>query len=77
MRNDESFEKLVLILESYFKNGGLHFQLNYVSREDLINAKKAPENYGNLRVRVSGFSEYFVRLCGGLQDEIIERTTQG
>ena len=76
VRNDESFEKLVLILESYFKNGGLHFQLNYVSREDLINAKKAPENYGNLRVRVSGFSEYFVRLCGGLQDEIIERTTQ-
>ena len=75
VKNDDNFEKLVLLLESYFKNGGTHFQLNYVSKEDLVNAKVTPEEYKNLRVRVSGFSEYFVALNGDLQDEIIERTS--
>ena len=35
-----------------------------------------PEEYGNLRVRVSGFSDYFVKLKDSIQDEIIERTVQ-
>ena len=35
-----------------------------------------PENYKNLRVRVSGFSDYFVKLNEGLQDDIIQRTEQ-
>lgn len=76
VKNDDNFEKTVDMLETYFKNGGVHFQLTYVSREDLINAKKKPENYGNLRVRVSGFSDYFVKLNVAIQDDIIKRTTQ-
>jgi len=75
IKNDDNFEKTVDMLETYFKNGGVHFQLSYVSREDLINAKETPENYKNLRVRVSGFSDYFVNLSEGLQDDIICRTT--
>ncbi len=76
VKNDDNFEKTVDMFETYFKNGGVHFQLTYVSREDLINAKKTPENYGNLRVRVSGFSDYFVNLNDSLQDDIIDRTTK-
>jgi len=76
VKNDDNFEKTVAMLETYFKNGGVHFQLNYVSKEDLIKAKETPEEYGNLRVRVSGFSDYFVKLNEALQDDIIERTTQ-
>ena len=72
---DESFEKLVYLFETYFKLGGTHFQLTYVSKEDLIHAKQTPDKYKNLRVRVSGFSDYFVFLNEGLQDEIIQRTT--
>ena len=68
-------EKTVDMLETYFKNGGVHFQLTYVSKEDLIKAKETPENYGNLRVRVTGFSDYFVKLRESIQDDIIERTT--
>lgn len=34
------------------------------------------EEYKNLRVRVSGFSEYFVRLNEDLQDDVIKRTEQ-
>ena len=75
VKNDENFEKLVYLFEAYFQMGGTHFQLTYVSKEDLINAKKTPDKYKNLRVRVSGFSDYFVFLNEGLQDEIIQRTT--
>ena len=75
VKKDENFEKLVYLFEAYFKMGGTHFQLTYVSREDLINAKKSPDKYKNLRVRVSGFSDYFVFLNEGLQNEIIQRTT--
>ncbi|MBQ3124495.1 MAG: hypothetical protein IJC09_03610 [Clostridia bacterium] len=75
IKNDDNFEKTVDMLETYFKNGGIHFQLTYVSKEDLIKAKETPENYGNLRVRVTGFSDYFVKLQESIQDDIIERTT--
>ena len=76
VRNDGSFEKFVYLFETCFKNGGVHFQLTYVSKKDLLNAKKTPENHGNLRVRVTGFSDYFVRLSGGMQNDIIKRTEQ-
>ncbi len=74
VKQDENFEKLVYMFEAYFKMGGTHFQLTYVSKENLIHAKKSPDQYKNLRVRVSGFSDYFVFLNEGLQDEIIQRT---
>lgn len=74
IKNDENFEKTAKIMETYFLNGGAHFQLNYISREDLIDAKVKPENHKNLRVRVSGFSDYFVNLVDSVQDDIIERT---
>lgn len=73
---EANFEKTVKLFETYFRNGGIHFQLNYVSKEDLLAAKETPENYGNLRVRVSGFSDYFVNLNDDLQDDIIDRTSQ-
>lgn len=75
VKNDDHFEKTVEMFETYFKNGGVHFQLTYVSKEDLIKAKAAPAEYRNLRVRVTGFSEYFVKLQESLQDHIIDRTT--
>jgi formate C-acetyltransferase len=62
------------MFETYFKNGGVHFQLTYVSKEDLINAKKKPDDYRSLRVRVTGFSDYFVKLKESIQDDIISRT---
>ena len=76
INNDENFEKTVDLLLTYFQNGGVHFQLTYVSREDLLNAKATPEDYKNLRVRVTGFSDYFVKLHESIQDDIIARTEQ-
>lgn len=76
IKNDESFEKLVSTFENYFKSGGTHFQLTYVSKKDLVCAQKDPEKYKSLRVRVSGFSDYFVFLNEALQNDIIARTEQ-
>ena len=75
VKNEDYFEKVVDMFEAYFKNGGVHFQLTYVSKADLIAAQKDPEKYNNLRVRVTGFSDYFVNLRESIQNDIIERTT--
>lgn len=73
--NPDNFPKTAKMLETYFKNGGSQFQLNFVSQETLKQAKITPEEYKNLRVRVSGFSDFFVRLDNSIQDEIISRTS--
>lgn len=77
VKNDTNFEKLCQMLYLYLQNGGIHFQLTYVSREDLINAQAAPEKYKHIRVRVTGFSDYFVKLKESIQNDIIERTVKG
>ena len=72
--NDTDFEKFVVLVETYFREGGIHLQLNHISRETLIDAQNHPEKYPGLRVRVSGFSGHFVRMSKAIQDEIIART---
>ena len=74
VQNEESFEKLVSMIEIYFREGGLHLQLNHVSAKDMIAAKKDPDKYKSLRVRVSGFSAPFVNLEEPIQDNVIART---
>ena len=76
VKNDDNFEKTVDLFLAYFQNGGVHFQLTYVSKEDLLLAKQTPNDYKNLRVRDTGFSDYFVKLDEAIQDDIIERTEQ-
>jgi pyruvate-formate lyase len=61
------------LVETYFRLGGMEIQFNVVSRETLVAAKKAPWDYRDLLVRVSGFSAYFVDLDGVTQDELIAR----
>ena len=74
VQDEESFQKLVVLVETYFREGGLHLQLNHVSAEDLIAARKEPDRYKSLRVRVSGFSAFFINLSEEHQENIIERT---
>ena len=73
-RDDETFENVVTLVETYFREGGLHLQLNRVSREELLDAKAHPEDHASLRVRVSGFSAYFTTLAPAIQDDVLART---
>lgn len=76
IRNDEYFDKVCHMIETYFHLGGSHIQLNYVSKQVLLAAKQTPENYQTLKVRVSGYSASFVSLPKLHQDEIINRTVK-
>jgi formate C-acetyltransferase len=64
------------LLRSHFKMGSHHIQFNVVSTELLREAQKNPIEFQDLMVRVAGYSDYFVNLPKGLQDEIISRTEQ-
>jgi formate C-acetyltransferase len=64
------------LIRAHFKMGSHHIQFNVVSTELLRQAQKNPMEYQDLMIRVAGYSDYFVNLPKGLQDEIISRTEQ-
>ena len=70
----EGHKNLAGLIEGYFKKGGMHVQINVISKQKLIDAQMHPENYKNLLVRVVGYSAYFVTLSPAQQQEIIDRT---
>ncbi|MBN2817343.1 MAG: hypothetical protein JXP36_00135, partial [Bacteroidales bacterium] len=72
---DADKEKLVSIIHTFFADlKGWHVQYNIVSRETLLEAKKHPEKYRDLIVRVAGYSAFFTTLSPDTQDDIIART---
>lgn len=73
----EKMMNILTLLRVYFEESlGNMIQFNVVDAEVLKAAKKQPEKYQELIVRVSGFSHYFVDLTPNVQDEIISRTQQ-
>ena len=64
---------LANLFRAFTLSGGQTLQPNYVTLEDLLDAKVHPENHTNLTVRVCGFSAYFINLQDDLQDDIIAR----
>ncbi len=73
----EGLEKFVALICGFFDQKGMHMQFNVVSRETLLDAQAHPEKYKTLVVRVAGYSALFTTLSRSLQDDIINRTTQG
>jgi formate C-acetyltransferase len=75
IRQDTDKHKLISILRTFFADlKGWHVQYNIVSRETLLDAKKNPEKYRDLIVRVAGYSAFFTTLSPDTQDDIIART---
>jgi pyruvate-formate lyase len=71
----EDKRKLISIIRTFFAElKGWHVQYNIVSRETLLAAKKDPENYRDLVVRIAGYSAFFTTLSPDTQDDIIART---
>lgn len=73
----EGLQKFTALVRAFFDQKGMHMQFNVVSRETLLDAQAHPEQYRNLVVRVAGYSALFTTLSKSLQDDIINRTTQG
>ena len=62
------------VLKTYFSGGGQQISPSVVSPEELIDAVEHPEKHKDLIIRVGGYSDYFIRLSSGLQQNIIRRT---
>lgn len=74
LEGEENVKKLAQLIRTFFMMGGHHVQFNVVSTELLKEAQKRPKDFQDLMVRVAGYSDYFVNLPRGLQEEIIART---
>ena len=68
-------EKVWSVLEAYFDGGGMQSMITVVGKDDLAAAMKNPENYGDLIVRIGGFSARFITLAKDVQQELYERAT--
>lgn len=67
-------DRFVPTIEAYFRAGGQQVQFNIMTYQMLIDAKKHPDKYPELMVRVSGYSAYFKDLNELMKDELITRT---
>lgn len=71
--DEDGVEKVGLLVKSFIDRGGHQLQLNTVNLERMLDAQKHPENYGQLVVRIWGWSAYFVELDKEFQDHVIAR----
>ncbi len=73
---EHNFGKMVDFVLTGIKIGFFQLQMNVVGSETLIKAKKDPDKFPNLVVRVWGFSAYFKNLPEEYQDVLINRAVQ-
>jgi len=73
LKTRASRRKLRELVETYFALGGLQLQINVVDQKTLRDAYEHPENYGDLIIRVGGYSEYWQHLDDDLRRSILER----
>jgi len=65
---------IVALAKTYVQTGGSELQINIADADMLKEAQKNPDAYGDLLVRIGGYSDFFVRIDKDLQDEIIRRS---
>lgn len=73
MMQGEGLSKIRALILGFFARGGQQLQFNCVDTETLKDAQKKPDAYGDLLVRIGGYSEFFTRLAPEIQQDVITR----
>ena len=73
---EKNFDKFNLFLKLSIDKGFFETQMNVINSDILLKAKKNPQEFPNLIVRVWGFSAYFNDLPDEYKDVIIKRTLE-
>jgi trans-4-hydroxy-L-proline dehydratase len=73
-RSPEGFARLRDLILTFLRRGGFETQINVVDADVLKRARRHPEDYRDLVVRIGGYTDYFTRLSPEMQDEVILRT---
>ena len=71
---EEGVALLADLVTTAIRSGVGQLQWNVVSEERLRKAQEDPERYGNIAVRVAGYSQIFKYIDREIQDHIIART---
>lgn len=74
VKGEKGIQTIESAIKTFFKEGGLHIQINVVDDETLRKAQETPEDYRGLVVRVAGYMAYFTELDRSVQDALINRT---
>lgn len=77
VEGEKGLDFMCSIIRLFFKNGGCSIQGNVVDIDTLLSAKKEPEKYPDLQVRVCGWNEYFVNMTPVVQADMIKRASGG
>ncbi|MBE6609203.1 MAG: hypothetical protein E7634_00890 [Ruminococcaceae bacterium] len=71
---EHSVDVMETLIKAYMSRGGFELQINVTDKELLEKARKNPEEYRDLVVRIGGYSDYFTKLSPEMQQEVILRT---
>ena len=74
VEGEAGIDRLAQIIRTAMKMGVGQLQFNVTTAERLVKAQHDPEQYGNIPVRVAGYSQMFKLLTKDLQDHVIART---
>ncbi len=69
--------RMLALLRRFVAGGGQEMQFNVTSNDVLERAIAEPEQYGDLIVRISGFSAFFTKLAPEVQRDILRRYAHG
>lgn len=74
---EAGIRRMLVLLRKFIVGRGHEIQFNVADNETLLDAEKHPEKYGDLIVRVSGFSAVFTKLAPEVRQDIIRRNVYG
>lgn len=76
-QGEEGLVRLIGLIKAYLELGGQVITLTGVSESEMLDAQIHPEKHRSLRVRIGGFSAYFIALSKTHQDIMIRRVKHG